>query len=65
MATRYGWQTYSWLQMLGWRKGKELPEDQFDDPLVTDPVTGEDDINVYEAVKRQKERTGQYPEFLK
>jgi hypothetical protein len=61
--TRYGGQTLDWLTKRGWTK-VSLPPGVMGDPRVTDPMTG-DEMDVYTAAKKQKERTGEYPEFLK
>ncbi len=64
MASRYGWEVRQWLLARGWLEGRGLDEGVCGDAPVRDPVTGRDDVNVYEAVRLHRERTGEYPEWL-
>lgn len=63
MATRHGWATLDWLLKRGW-SAAPLDGDVFGDQAVVDPVLG-DTTTVYEAARRHRERTGDYPPFLK
>jgi hypothetical protein len=65
MATQYGYQTLLWLENFGW-EAVPIPDEEwgyFGDQRVTDPINKEV-ISVYEGVKRQAERTGNFPYFL-
>ena len=63
MASRYGHQTLQWLLNHGWEAAPVPKQFVCGDRLVVDPQTKQK-TNVYEAAKLQKERTGEYPEFL-
>ncbi len=65
MATRYGHLVYEWLLDRGWHKGPKPSSKNFvcGDPSVIDPVDGAQ-CGVYLAAKLQRERTGEYPDFL-
>lgn len=63
MSTRYGADTLEWLKARGWKEVPLAPG-VMGDPHVTDPVTGAT-LDVYSAAKLQRQRTGEYPKFLK
>lgn len=63
MATRYGGQVYVWLLEKGWQPAPSPKEFVCGDSRVIDPMTNTE-VSVYEAAKLQKERTGEYPDFL-
>jgi hypothetical protein len=66
MATMHGYSTLSWLVKCGWKAAPFEDDRGFvcGDQQVIDPQTNRK-MNVYEAAKLHKERTGEYPEFLK
>lgn len=66
MATRYGGRVKDWLIERGWTAVPFMVIDGdpvIGDQAVLDPVTKEE-MNVYTAAKLQRERTGEYPDFL-
>lgn len=68
MATRYGYETLQWLKERGWQEAP-LPADSVTefycgDQGVIDPKTNKE-LTVYAAAKLHRDRTGDYPEFLK
>lgn len=63
MATQHGHETYNWLLARGWKE-TPISFDPLSDLQVVDPQTGKQ-IDVYSAAKLQKDRTGDYPDFLK
>ena len=63
MATRYGYDVFTWLLDRGWQKASVPEEFICGDPHVIDPQTDKE-YSVYEAAKIHQTRTGDYPEVL-
>ncbi len=64
MATRHGHRVLKWLEKRGWKPAPVPEEFICGDQRIIDPETDKE-MSVYEGAKLQKERTGEYPEFLK
>ena len=62
MATRYGNKTLNWLIERGWEEAP-ASECSYGDRQVIDHKTKKE-MTVYQAAELQKERTGEYPDFL-
>jgi hypothetical protein len=68
LATRYGHEVFRWLIERGWQEAPQVQLGKNDfscgDSHVIHPHTQEH-IDVYTAALLHKERTGEYPDFLK
>ena len=63
MATRYGTAVLHLLKDRGWKEAPVSEEFICGDQNVLHPETNEE-ITVYNAAKIQKEKSGEYPDFL-
>lgn len=65
MATRYGYLLKNWLIQRNWKDVSiPLAEDVIGENYdVEDPITKES-MNIWNAVEIERERSGDYPEFI-
>lgn len=63
MATRYGHQVLIWLVKRGWI-AVPIDPNVMGDQQVSDPLQSNKIYDVYTAAKIQRQRTGEYPDFL-